>query len=398
MNFYSLFLLVTFIPDILNIDNLLIKNLFWVVKIAFAAWVIFKEKETAFYFTPLQKLYLVVCLIYILNIFVDVYLTPNRVALGDTNGKMDLLGFFLDLLLALSFRYDGTFDSDKSFNFFWITLIIGLLLALHFARLTPRLLLFDEDTTRYDANSTVNTIIYGQCGCALCLASVYGLLRTKKMALQFLFILSLLLGFLSIAKAGSRSPVVVFSLVMVFYFLARLGTLKGLLIISSGLILVFLLRFQIVDFFHSIGSNIGDRLTNMVVEHDTSGRAEIWTNVFGIIERSPIFGAYYIVPSGLGMGMYPHNFYLEVFMATGIIGGIPFMVLIFITLSRTYKLLKIQHQAGWILLLYLQTIVFGFFSSGLYTSQELWILMLFILTINIPRQETFQKNTLNYSI
>ncbi len=398
MNFYSLFLLVTFIPDVLHIDNILVKNAFWVLKIALACWVILKEKDTVFYFTGTQKLFLIVCLIYILNIYVDVFLDPNPGALRNADGKMDLIGFCLNLLLALSFRYDGTFDSEKSLNFFWITLVIGLLLALHFARLTPRVLLFDADSTRYDANSTINTIIYGQCGCALCLVSVYGFVTTKKALYKFLFFLAILLGFLSIAKAGSRSPVVVFSLVMIFYIMARIGKIKGLLIFSGILLMIFLLRFQLVEFFHSIGSNIGDRLTNMVVERDTSGREEIWKNVLNLIKKSPLFGSYYLVPSGFGMGMYPHNFYLEVFMTTGLIGGIPFMILVFITLNKTYKLLKIQHQTSWILVLYLQILVFGFFSTGLYSSQELWILMFFILTINIPPTEIHDKKNFNYKL
>lgn len=384
MNFYSLFLLITFIPDILHIDNGLIKNAFWLVKIFLVLWVLFKEKSTAFTFNPLQRLYLFVCFIYALNIYVDVFLDPIPGILHNTNGSMDLIGFCIDFLLALSFRYDASFDSNKSFQFFWIALTIGLILAFHFAKLTPRLLLFDESSTRYDANSTVNTITYGQSGCALCLISVFGLINNKKRNPKILYFLTLIIGFLSIAKAGSRSPVVVFVLVIIFYFIARLGKLKGIMIFSVIAALVFLFLNPLLELLRLFGSNIGDRLANIVIEHDTSGRDEIWKNVLGIIEKSPLFGAYYLVPSGFGRGVYPHNFYLEVFMTTGIIGGIPFMALIFITLNKTYKLLKIQHQTSWILILYLQILVFGFFSTGLYSSQELWILMFFILTIKIP--------------
>lgn len=391
LNFYSVFLLVTFIPDIINIDNTLVKNLIWVVRIAFACWVIFKEQDTAFYFTAIQRLYLLVCFIYALNIFVDVYFDPIPSVLSRTDGFMDLVGFGIDLLLALSFRYDRTFDSEKSLKFFWITLALGLLIAFHFVRLTPRLLLFDEDTTRYDANSTVNTIMYGQFGCALCLVSLYLFVISKKLAFKFITIVTLIIGFLSIAKAGSRSPVVVFALVIAFYLAARLGKLKALAIFLVFAALVFLFLNPIIGVLHSFGSNIADRLTNIVVEHDTSGRQEIWENVWGIIKKSPVFGAYYLVPSGVGSGMYPHNFYLEAFMTMGLIGGIPFMILIFFTMGKVYKLIKIEHHTTWILLLYLQILVFGFFSTGLYSSQELWILMFYVLTIRLPEPIITEK-------
>ncbi|MEO7960155.1 MAG: hypothetical protein ABIR19_01335, partial [Ginsengibacter sp.] len=212
MNFYSLYLLVTFIPDIVGIDNILIKNIFWLIRILLACWVIFKEQQSLFHFNAVQRLYLAVCVIYMVNIMIDVYFDPNYSILSKTNGTMDLIGFFIDLLLAFTFRHDHTFDSENSFKFFWISLTIGLLLAFHFARLTPRLLLFDDETTRYDANSTVNTINYGQYGCALCIVSIYAMLKQKQVMWKLFFIVITVIGLLSIVKAGSRSPVVVFAM------------------------------------------------------------------------------------------------------------------------------------------------------------------------------------------
>ncbi|MEO6221494.1 MAG: O-antigen ligase family protein [Ginsengibacter sp.] len=395
MNFYSLFLLVTFIPDFLNIDNTLIKNGYWVCKILLAWWVLFKEQRTAFHFNGEQKFFLFVCFIYALNIYIDVFLAPLPKVLSHTTGSMDFIIFCVGILLTLTFRYDGTFDSDRSFRFFWISLSIALILAFHFARLTPRLLLFDESSLRYDANSTVNTINYGQAGCALCLISIYGFIFQKKRFLKFLCFATMLLGFLSIAKAGSRSPVVVFACVVIFYFIARLGKFKGILVFSMAALLVFLFLNQILELLKLMGSNIGDRLVNIVAEQDTSGRDAIWSNVVDIIKNSPVFGAYYLVPSGIGVGMYPHNFYLEAFMTTGVIGGIPFMILVFITVAKSYKLLKIEHQTSWIVLLYLQILVFGFFSTSLYSSQDCWILMFFILTIKTPSNFINGKQMIN---
>jgi O-antigen ligase len=68
-------------------------------------------------------------------------------------------------------------------------------------------------------------------------------------------------------------------------------------------------------------------------------------------------------------------------MTTGILGGIPFVVLVLISISKCYKFIKERHGASWILLLFLQLIVFGNFSTGLYTSQDFWILLFFVLSM-----------------
>jgi O-antigen ligase len=116
--------------------------------------------------------------------------------------------------------------------------------------------------------------------------------------------------------------------------LAKLGELKGIIIICvlAGLLIIFI--NPIIDLLTAMGSNLAVRLTSMFVEGETSGRDIIYKNVLDIIKQSPIVGVYYIVPSGPGVGMYPHNYFLEVFMATGFLGGTPFMILIFISLVK----------------------------------------------------------------
>jgi hypothetical protein len=78
-------------------------------------------------------------------------------------------------------------------------------------------------------------------------------------------------------------------------------------------------------------------------------------------------------------------------MATGILGGIPFVALIFIGIYRSFRLLKAQHPSSWIVLLFLQMIVFGSFSTGLYSSQDLWALLFFVCSINMYNLKESKK-------
>jgi O-antigen ligase len=234
--------------------------------------------------------------------------------------------------------------------------------------------------------------MYGQTGCALALISIFGFMNNKKSVLRILFIISFILGMVSIGRAGSRSPVIALITVSIFYLIARGGIFKIVLIGISVVSVIFILINQIIAFLDSIGSSLTVRLTSMIVEKDTSGRDAIYQNTWNLIKESPFFGSFYVIRSGVGAGGYPHNFLLEVFLATGLFGGIPFLILLVISIYRSFKLIRNRHQSCWIVVLYLQIIVYGMFSTGLYSSQDFWVLLFFIISMN---KIIFQKNRVN---
>jgi O-antigen ligase len=393
LNYYSVFLLIFFIPDFTGASVTAIQYIYWIIKLLFACWVISKSKKSFFHFSRAETLFLIVYTIYAVNIFVDVFIFPRH-GFGSKSGTMSFIGFLLNLILAFSFRYEPEYHSEKSFWFFVLSLAVGLIIAYFHAY--PNLTL-DPGHVRYDANSGVNSIWYGQMGCALALAAIYGFINYKTKIIKGLLIFLFLLGMLSIAKAGSRSPIVVIVGVSVFFFMAKLGKLKGIIIICVLAGLLFIFIDPILDLLTSIGSSLAVRLRSMFSEEGSSGRYVVWLNVLNIISESPILGAYYVVPSGMGAGMYPHNFFLEAFMATGFFGGVPFMFLIGTSVIQCYKIIKTNHPASWITILYLQIIIFGQFSTALYSSQDFWCLLFYILSIKIYIDKNAPKTHLRPS-
>jgi O-antigen ligase len=377
VNLYSLFLIATFIPDVLHIDNVFIKHSFWVGKVLLACWVIFGTKHSLANFSTSELLFIIVSFVYIVNLYYDIFVDPLYF-MTETRGSIDFTGFCLGIIIAFSFRYDPAFHSEKSFNFFWISLTVGLILAFFLAFENLSL---DAHNVRYDANSTINSIMYGQTGCALSLISIYGIVVGKNRIHKLLFLITFVIGLASIAKAGSRSPVVVLVVVSAFYFLARLGTFRGIIIFCSLAILTTLYLDVLIDLLEAMGSNLAVRLNEAIVEGETSGRDNIYKNTLKIIDKSPIFGAYYVIPSGIGIKGYPHNFFLEVFLATGMLGGIPFMLLILASFIKAYKFIKANHPASWLIILYIQIVCYGMFSTGLYTAQDFWALLFFMLSM-----------------
>ncbi|MGD1892410.1 MAG: O-antigen ligase family protein [Cyclobacteriaceae bacterium] len=393
VNLYSIFLIVTFIPDIVGIDNSLVKYLFWVVRLSLALWIIYKDYRSDFRLSLFEFLFVILALIYTTNLFIDVFLDP--IPALKNSGVTDFVGFCIGIILSFSFRYDPAFHSESSFQFFWVSLTFGLIVAYFLAVENVQ---FDVSNVRYDANSTINTIMYGQTGCALALISLFGLIHYKKALLKILFALTFVVGLLSIAKAGSRSPVVVLALVSIFYMIARLGKVKGLLILSTVVGLILINIKAIIGLLSSLGSSLAIRLTSMIQEGETSGRDVIYTNTLSIIQESPIFGSYYLIPKGIGAGGYPHNYFLEVFMATGIVGGSIFLALVLYSVYQSYSLIKSRHFSSWIVVLYLQILVYGMFSTGLYTSQDFWILLFYIGSLKTSSFISTDRIPKNYKL
>ena len=387
LNFYSIFLLVTFIPDILGLPASVITYGLWAIRSIAAFWIIIKYKKEIFQLSFVEQLYVFVALIYFINMSIDIFWQIRPMGMGNPR---DLVGFFLSILVAFAFRYDVTIFSNRSFNFFLLTLFLGLLLAFFLAKVSPPPLI-----GRYDANSTVNTINYGQMGCALCLVSIFGFVKKSFKFSYLIYPLLFVLGIVSIMKAGSRSPIVVLAFVSIFYFFAKSGFVKGLILFGvSTMILYFSVGF-LIELSEAVGSGIVTRIVSAVETGETSGRDAIYANAIGHFLDSPIFGNFYLIPSGEAMGFYPHNFLIEAFMTTGVVGGIPFVALILICLYKSFVILKVKHDSGWIVLLFLQTLIFGMFSSSLYSSQDFWALSFFIISMPpsiLNKKRKFQKS------
>lgn len=378
VNFYSLFLLVTFIPDILGLPPSLITYGFWALKAVAAFWLIIHYRKEIFDLNWQEKLFLFVAFVYFVNIFIDVFWQNYPIGLGN---PIDLLGFFLSILIALSFRYDSAFCSNESYYFFLMTLGLGLLIAFFLATEAPLPLV-----GRFDANSTVNSINYGQMGCTLSLVALYGFIYKRFKYSTIVYTFLFLLSIVSIMKAGSRSPVVVLLAVSVFYFFAKSGFAKGLILVGCSLLVLYFSIGFLIELSEAVGSGIVERLLSAIETGETSGRDQIYANAIGHFKNSPVFGSFYVLPSGIGKGYYPHNFILEAFMTTGIVGGIPFLVMILLVLVKSFRLLRQRHMSGWIVLLFLQLLIYGMFSSSLYSSQDFWALCFFILSMRPTKQ------------
>ncbi|GAB3964278.1 hypothetical protein GCM10028806_01630 [Spirosoma terrae] len=392
LNFYSIFLIITCIPDFLNLNSVIFVNIYWVTKVALALFVIYYNFSRQSNKKIIITIFYWIVIVYVINIFIDVFLEYEIEFnnLYNIHGERDLLGFILGIIIAISFKNYNQIYNRNSFNVFYVTLFIGLFIAYFTSKENFSL---DTSTIRFDANSTINSIVYGQLGCALCIVSIYALINfSVDYKRKILFVACFFLGLLSIMKASSRSPLAVIVIVNLFYLFSNKGFVKSLVLLLVFFIAIVVFINPFMDFFSEVlDSNLATRTARVFSERETSGRDEIYSNTYKLIQENFLLGSYYIIKSGPGIGSYPHNYILEVFMTNGIVVGILFLIVIFYSLMTSYKIIKMSHPATWVILLYLQTLVYGMFSSSLYSAQDFWALLLFTISLSIYNLKIINK-------
>lgn len=79
---------------------------------------------------------------------------------------------------------------------------------------------------------------------------------------------------------------------------------------------------------------------------------------------------------------YPHNVVAESLMATGVAGGIPFMVLIGFAVIRAYKLINWRSEHAWVGLIFVQYLIGAQFSGSIYDSTNLWTSLAAVIALS----------------
>jgi O-antigen ligase len=142
-------------------------------------------------------------------------------------------------------------------------------------------------------------------------------------------------------------------------------TLLSFALLASPLLIAVALR---------MGSGILFRIekTQARVATGQEGRLVIWRDTWHQIASSPVIG------SGLEerrTHTYPHNFLLEGFMATGVLGGSALVLFLLLSMRSGWHLFWMSIDYGWIGILLIQQAWGSMFSGSLYGRPELWYLM-----------------------
>ena len=248
---------------------------------------------------------------------------------------------------------------------------ILLLLTCFFVSVKYYLFTGELTKSRLETES-ISPIIIGHVALSLLILTVVDLKAGK--FYQYLIILfCITLIFLSQSRSAFIASAIIFTLyltkkislkVILTYFIVGLVTILAVLPLIEKLNSAVNAEFNTFRYIKIIGSN--EDLSSM-------SRFTSFKGAWSQFVDSPILGDHIEERT---TKYYPHNIILEALMSTGVVGGVPLVLLILLTIYRAQRLLNISDRGIVLSLLFYQYFTLAMFSSSIYLNTQLWYFMI----------------------
>ena len=274
--------------------------------------------------------------------------------------------------IALLFINYKKVDFSLLSKSFFCVLLFMLTLNFFFALLMPVGKSFQYIFTMY-------YISYGHLAATLTLLSLFFLLFKREVLPIYFVVYGLFLGLITIVIAEARSPFLAIILVVPYLLLVKknfkLVALYGFLLFLS-IVAIYILGKSGTSEMHFV-----NRTYRWLFEGDNSLRTPLFKEGISIFKANPLFGGRTLFEDG----MYPHNIFLELLMATGVLGFITYF-LKFLPVFKNYRLFSFDIKNWYHILfftLFLQYFVLVFTSFALFAVPEFLYFSSIIIGISL---------------
>jgi O-antigen ligase len=245
---------------------------------------------------------------------------------------------------------------------------------------------------RYQGNDILNSISYGHMGVTAIILGLFVLLQIGCVRTPWYLRVgaacTVCLGGFSILAASSRGALV--AAVLLIPLVGCLGLLRGsrFLTVAICIVLGFVLAAT-VTYFSRNGPNLGRLLLSAAAYDTTSnsvnGRHNMIRDAWREYMDHPWLGSSLVERNAL---IYPHNAFVEAFMATGTFGGSAFVLLILVAIYRAARVIWRDAATAWVPFCFFQQLIGAMFSGGLYGNVALWSMMAIMLGVDLPPRRT----------
>ncbi|MFN3272760.1 MAG: O-antigen ligase family protein [Cloacibacterium caeni] len=174
-------------------------------------------------------------------------------------------------------------------------------------------------------------ISYGHLGTLLAIISFYFLFFKINFLSKYFYYYGFFLGILTIIVSTARSPFL--ALAVVLLYLIMLNKKLKPILIFLGILFGIILLFYLYNMLGFTQITFINRTNNWIFFGDTSVRTPLFKKAIEIFKDHPFLGGRVLFEDGF----YPHNIFLELLMATGLIG----IILYFLKFFYVIKNLKI---------------------------------------------------------
>lgn len=291
--------------------------------------------------------------------------------------------FFILVSIFVIWKLPGeAFDMKKILDISILLLAIVLLISLH--DVLTQVSLGKFTTLRFRANAELDTLSYGHLGLSLMLLSFCRL----KLSTRYwpFFMLTLLLGIITMVIANSRSPFFALAGILFIYFSSQKRKLYFILFLCL-LFLTLLNIHALAEFCNKeLGLTFFDRIL-IVLEtgsdgYGGAGRSALFSYGMDMVADAPLLGSSFVLHEvPFGNGSYVHNIILEAFMTLGVGGGFLFILLNLWGVYCAYRIFRYRPVFTVFSLLYLQYLLFGFTSRSLISLPNYWYMLALVMTL-----------------
>lgn len=224
--------------------------------------------------------------------------------------------------------------------------------------------------TGEDGISYVSPLILSYCGTMGLGVAISCLMENKVRFLSKLLLLATICFCLVPFYLGaSRGSILALFLPFMMLFLSKWNIVTSIRMIVMVLVLAGL-GIYLGEMF---GSSLVDRFTNIGADisanTESAIRLDMWKSGLEQFADNPIFGNYLEVEK---YRMYPHNIIVEVLLSTGIIGFIPFAIMITGAFRTVFWIFRHNPEYAWLGVMFVQSFTQNMFSGCLYNSSWIW--------------------------
>jgi len=311
--------------------------------------------------------------LYILKIFISEAFNANL-----SKAWYEYVFYYLAFCLFPYLFFGGLKHINIRKHFFHIVMFSGILMCVATIFLYREFIFSGVGrltNSTVDNLSTVSPLSLAY-GAALNLSLIFCYisdLKWKNINFKVYILINLILSLFIFFIGSTRGALLALALSLLYLLITRKGISKVKYLISG----VFLAPV-LVYLFNLSGSNLLERTQSSIDKGDNSGRDSLWNDAWIEFLNSPFFGGDIEVS-----GIYPHNLFLEILMATGFLGLFIFLISISITLINFSKIQSVNKHM--IFVLFINSFCQHMFSGAL------WSAILVFVSLGLMNYNVKQK-------
>lgn len=189
-----------------------------------------------------------------------------------------------------------------------------------------------------------------------------------------------LITLVDISRASTKSSSIAIAVILILFFFNNINkfkTRKNLIVLVS--IAVFI---SLTYTFWYERLNILYQRFDILSKNGDQARNEIWSLAINKFTTSPYLGSSFVIP---GKAFF-HDFFLDAFVTTGVLGGLIFTFISFKGWSISLKWLNLENDKLLFSISFMTLFLSGLFSSNLFTDYLFWG-YLFIILSWVPQKK-----------